>query len=197
MKSQEKEGEGLPVYRNKTLSKIIAHLLGGIFIIAVSTVIGAWPSPGLAAPNQPTGPSGLPLPRYVSLKSERVNMRIGPGRAYQVQWLYLKRGLPMEVIQEYGNWRKVRDPEGNEGWILHSLLSGDRTAIVAPWSQRGGAIDMRHDPLPHAPLAARLEPGVVASVRECKGAWCQVATGGVKGYVDRKLLWGVYPDEDF
>ncbi|MGI9400620.1 MAG: SH3 domain-containing protein [Rhizobiaceae bacterium] len=143
------------------------------------------------------GPSGLPLPRYVSLKSGRVNMRIGPGRAYQVQWLYLKRGLPMEVIQEYDNWRKVRDPEGNEGWVLHSLLSGERTAIVAPWSGEKKLISMRRDPDNTAPLAARLEPGVVASVNECAQGWCRLSTEGVAGFVDQKLLWGVYPGESF
>ncbi|MEM7463970.1 MAG: SH3 domain-containing protein [Pseudomonadota bacterium] len=144
-----------------------------------------------------TGPSGLPLPRYVSLKSERVNMRIGPGQAYQVQWLYVKRGLPMEIIQEYDNWRKVRDPEGNEGWVLHSLLSGQRTAIVAPWSGNKKLVSMRRDPDNSAPLSARLEPGVVVAVDECADGWCKLSAEGVAGFVDQKLLWGVYPGENF
>jgi SH3-like domain-containing protein len=82
------------------------------------------------------GPSGLPLPRFVSLKSGRVNARIGPGVTYPVNWLYLKPGLPMEIIQEFDTWRKVRDSDGAEGWINQSLLSGKRTGLVAPW-QRG------------------------------------------------------------
>ena len=82
------------------------------------------------------GPSGLPLPRFVSLKSGRVNSRIGPGVNYPVDWLYLKPGLPMEIIQEFDNWRRVRDSDGSEGWINQSLLSGKRTGIAAPW-QRG------------------------------------------------------------
>lgn len=143
------------------------------------------------------GPSGLPLPRYVSLKSSRVNMRIGPGRAYRVQWLYVRRGLPMEIFQEYGNWRKVRDPEGNEGWILHSLLSGERTAIVAPWQDRGETIAMHRQPTAASGLSAHLEPGVVASVKKCEDEWCRLSAGGRDGYVDRKQLWGVYPDEVF
>ena len=81
------------------------------------------------------GPSGLPLPRFVSLKSGRVNSRIGPGVNYAVDWMYLKPGLPMEIIQEYDNWRRVRDPDGAEGWINQSLLSGRRTAIAAPWQK--------------------------------------------------------------
>ena len=143
------------------------------------------------------GPSGLPLPRFVSLKSERVNMRIGPGQAYQVQWLYLKRGLPMEVIQEYDNWRKVRDSEGNEGWVLHSLLSGERTAIVAPWSGAREFITMHAGADGSAPLVARLEPGVVAKVDECSQGWCRLEAGGLDGFVEQTLLWGVYPGENF
>ena len=85
------------------------------------------------------GPSGLPLPRFVSLKSARVNSRIGPGVNYSVDWLYIKAGLPMEIIQEFDNWRRVRDADGAEGWINQSLLSGRRTAIVAPWQSGKGA----------------------------------------------------------
>lgn len=139
--------------------------------------------------------SGLPLPRYVSLKSERVNMRIGPGREYQVEWLYLKRGLPMEVIQEYDNWRKVRDPEGNEGWILHSLLSGTRTVIVAPWDSARSHVEMREQPETGARIVARIEPNVVAPVAACANGWCQLTAGGTTGFVRQNQLWGVYPDE--
>src|SRR5690606_37820396 len=83
------------------------------------------------AQNTAVGPSGLPLPRFASLKSGRVNLRIGPGLKYPVEWLYLKSGVPMEIIQEYDNWRRVRDSEGAEGWVNQSLLSGRRTAIAA------------------------------------------------------------------
>src|SRR5690606_15423639 len=82
------------------------------------------------------GPSGLPLPRFVSLKSGRVNSRVGPGVNYSVDWMYMKSGLPMEIVQEYDTWRRVRDADGSEGWINQSLLSGRRTAMVTPW-QRG------------------------------------------------------------
>lgn len=142
------------------------------------------------------GASGLPLPRYVSLKSERVNMRVGPGREYQVEWLYLKRGLPMEIIQEFDNWRKVRDPEGNEGWILHSLLSGTRTAIVAPWDRGKEMIEMYEQASSQSRLVARVEAGVVAPVSNCRAGWCQLNAGAARGYVRQNQLWGVYPDED-
>lgn len=161
------------------------------FLLSMSIIAAVAPAHAAA-----TGPSGLPLPRFVSLKADRVNMRVGPGRGYQVEWLYLKRGLPMEVIQEFDNWRKVRDSEGNEGWILHSLLSGKRTAIVAPWEQGAARlIDMMATPSKEAGLTARVEPGVVAQVSECEGDFCLIEAKSVKGYVARADLWGVYPDE--
>jgi SH3-like domain-containing protein len=170
--------------------RLLRALLGPLFCLALLPA-------AIGASAAGAGPSGLPLPRYVSLKSERVNMRIGPGRNYPVQWMYVKRGLPMEVIQEYDNWRKVRDPQGNEGWILHSLLSGERTAIIAPWQEKGGAIEMHAAPLTGAAVSARIEPGVIASVAACGSGWCRLRTAGVSGYVSQKLLWGVYPGEEF
>lgn len=170
----------------------IASLIAIALLAAAFFTVG--PSSALAVEK---GASGLPLPRYVSLKSSRVNMRIGPGRDYKVQWLYVKRGLPMEIIQEYDNWRKVRDPEGNEGWILHSLLSGERTAIVAPWDRGGEMITVHSQPDRNALLAARLEPGVLATVGECEGGWCSLRVRGVRGFVRQTALWGVYPGESF
>ena len=103
----------------------------------------AWPTRSRSIRcNRIVGASGLPLPRFVSLKSGRVNARIGPGINYAVSWLYSRPGLPMEIIQEYDNWRKVRDLDGAEGWINQSLLTGKRTAIAAPW-QRGKEAEIR------------------------------------------------------
>jgi SH3-like domain-containing protein len=166
-------------------------------VVLAALILATFSAPVETVHAAATGPSGLPLPRYVSLKSARANMRIGPGRDYRVRWLYLRSGLPMEVIQEFGNWRKVRDPEGNEGWILHSLLSGERTAIVAPWNSPDTMIEMRKEPMAEGPVAAHLEPGVIADVRECDGKWCRLSAQGVRGFVDRRDLWGVYPDENF
>ncbi|MFD2238785.1 SH3 domain-containing protein [Aureimonas populi] len=146
----------------------------------------------------PQSASGLPLPRYVSLKAERVNLRVGPGRDYPVSWLYLKSGLPMEVIQEFDHWRRVRDAEGAEGWVFHSLLSGERSGIVAPWLKgKSATIDMRRSADAGSALVARMEPGVVAKVSGCSFGWCEVDAGGRKGFVSQNDLWGVYPDEKF
>lgn len=151
-------------------------------------------SPANAAEN---GASGLPLPRYVSLKSKRVNMRVGPGRDYKVEWMYTKAGLPLEILQEYDNWRKVRDSEGEEGWVLQSLLSGKRTALVAPWkkNEKDGMIPLKIAPNNAAAVVAKLEPGVLMEIEECKSGWCKVAVASLEGYAQQDHLWGVYPDE--
>lgn len=146
------------------------------------------------------GPSGLPLPRFVSLKATRVNLRIGPGRDYAVAWLYTRPGVPMEVIQEYDNWRRVRDAEGTEGWVYQSLLSGERTAMAAPWkaaSPENELINMRREARSNARIVARLEPGVVVNVKACDGDWCEASAEGVSGYVSQSEIWGAYPGEAF
>ena len=175
-----------------------------IALMFAAGIITANPSIAIA---QTLGASGLPLPRFVSLKSRRVNMRVGPGRDYQVQWLYVRKGLPMEVIQEFGNWRKVRDPRGNAGWILHSLVSGKRTVIITPWdmvtkgsSVKTPTIALHVSSSQNARIAAHIEAGSLASVLECKKDWCELrlsAPGNtdISGYVRQSHLWGVYPDE--
>lgn len=168
---------------------------------AICTVLsGAIPDSGsaLAAP-QPgvaVGPSGLPLPRFVSLKAGRVNLRIGPGLNYAIDWMYLKSGLPMEIIQEYDNWRRVRDADGTEGWINQSLLSGKRTAIVAPW-QRGkpALIALRAEAEESSRIVAELQPGVIGTIKLCNGDWCLMDFGAARGWIKQSIVWGAYPDE--
>lgn len=142
--------------------------------------------------------TSLPIPRYVSLKSERVNMRVGPGRDYQVSWLYTKEGLPVEVVQEYELWRRVRDSEGTEGWVYHSLLSGERTVIAAPWLKgKSTTIGIYSSASESSGLIAEMQPGVVAAVKECDEGWCEVKVSDRTGYVRQHDLWGVYPNEHF
>lgn len=142
------------------------------------------------------GASGLPLPRFVSLKSGRVNARIGPGVNYPVDWLYLKPGLPMEVIQEYDTWRRVRDADGTEGWINQALLSGKRTGIVAPW-QKGKQSEIRvlAEPDDRAPPVVLVEPGVIGRIKTCNGSWCEMNIAGHEGWLSQSLVWGAYPGE--
>ncbi|MCJ8517771.1 SH3-like domain-containing protein [Pseudorhizobium tarimense] len=146
------------------------------------------------------GASGLPLPRFVSLKSKRVNIRIGPSTDYPVAWMYLKSGTPMEVIQEYDNWRRVRDADGTEGWVNQALLSGERTAVAAPWMRgKDGEVfvNMRRDPQNSSAVIAKLQPGVVIVMNECNGDWCHAVVEGAEGWVNQAEIWGAYPGEAF
>ncbi|MGY6710390.1 MAG: SH3 domain-containing protein [Rhizobiaceae bacterium] len=159
------------------------------------------PSPAIAqtqSQNVQLGPSGLPLPRFVSLRAPRANLRVGPGTNYAVQWTFVRSGVPLEIVQEYDNWRRVRDAEGAEGWINHSLLSGNRTAVVAPW-ERGQIpeLPLRAQPNETARIVARLEPGLMGAVRSCDGQWCEMDFSGVRGWIPQSRLWGAYPGETY
>lgn len=171
--------------------------MGALLCLALLPIAGERAhAQGAVGQSASQGGSGLPLPRFVSLKSGKVNSRIGPGVGYPVDWLYLKPGLPMEIIQEYDNWRRVRDSDGAEGWINQSLLSGKRTAIAAPW-QRGkdAKIDLLMEPRREAPKIAVIEPGVIGTIKECNGDWCQMTFAGHTGWLSQALVWGAYPGE--
>ena len=140
--------------------------------------------------------TGLPLPRYVSLKSGNVNVRRGPGQGYDIAFTFVRAGLPVEITQEFDNWRKIRDSDGSEGWVFYSLLSGRRTAVVAPW-EKAGQFSARGDAAEDAPVVAYLQPRVVAAVERCDGTWCLLTGDGFEGWVEQQRLWGVYPEERF
>lgn len=140
--------------------------------------------------------TGLPVPRYVSLKTDRVNLREGPSKEHRTRWVYQRAGLPVEIVAEFETWRRVRDADGSEGWVLHSLLSGRRTALVAPWSKaKGDVFNLRRDADEGSAVVARLEPGVIANVASCAGSWCRISVGDTQGYLRQDRLWGVYPNE--
>lgn len=160
-------------------------------------------APGAPASAQTTiGPeTRLPLPRYVSLKTDRVNLREGPSTSHSTRWVYQRAGLPVEIIAEFSNWRRIRDSEGADGWVWHSLLSGRRTAMVAPWdAQDRKVIDLYDRPEDSAAIIARVQSGVVGSLATCSREWCRIAVrsgerGEITGFVPQEQLWGVYPDE--
>jgi SH3-like domain-containing protein len=138
--------------------------------------------------------TGLPVPRYVSLKTDRVNLREGPSKDHATTWVFQRAGLPVEITAEFETWRKVRDSEGSEGWVLHSLLSGRRTALVAP-GKKDENFKIYARASESADLAATLQSGVIANIRNCDGAWCLIDGDGFKGYIKQANLWGVYPGE--
>lgn len=144
--------------------------------------------------------TGLPVPRFVTLKAKKINLRVGPGQDYAVSWRYLKSGLPVEITQEYENWRRIRDADGAEGWVFHSLLSGDRSAIAAPWMRAKGPdvfVNMRTDARNNGQVVAKLQPGVIVKLDECNGEWCHAETKDVEGWVSQAEIWGAYPGEAF
>jgi len=143
---------------------------------------------------RPLGSSGLPIPRFVSLKAEKVNVRRGPSSDHPVAWVFQRKGLPVEIVAEFEAWRRVRDSDGEEGWILQNMLSGKRTAVIAPWKQ-GQMVELQNAPRSGAGAVARVGAGVVAEVEGCDGQWCELTAGGYDGYVEQTQLWGVYPGE--
>jgi SH3-like domain-containing protein len=140
--------------------------------------------------------TGLPLPRFVSVKSDNVNVRRGPGQEYDVAFTFVREGVPVEITLEFDNWRKIRDSDGAEGWIFHGLLSGDRTALIAPW-QSDGNVPIHNRANSDAAIVAYLEPRVIVKVAECTGTWCLVGVEGYEGWITQESLWGVYPGEEF
>jgi SH3-like domain-containing protein len=143
---------------------------------------------------RPMGPSGLPIPRFVSLKAEKVNVRRGPSSDHPVAWVFQRKGLPVEIVAEFENWRRVRDSDGEEGWILQNMLSGKRTAVIAPWKQ-GQSVALIKAPRGGASAVARVGAGVVAEVEGCDGQYCELTAGGYDGFIEQTQLWGVYPGE--
>ncbi len=135
--------------------------------------------------------SGLPLPRFASLRSDEVNVRTGPGTRYPVEWQFKRKGMPVEIVAEFENWRKIKDWQGASGWVHQSLLSGKRSFIVASKSA-----SLHKTPAQSAEIVARLEPEVTGEIRSCAADWCRVRVpGGVSGWVARASVWGVYKSE--
>jgi SH3-like domain-containing protein len=152
-------------------------------------------SPARAAGEAAAGSaSGLPVPRYVSLKSDRVNVRTGPTKDHEVAWVFTKPGLPVEITAEFETWRRIRDAEGSEGWVYHSLLSGRRTAVVTA-RDKDQLIPVSDGPKAESEVTAQLQPGVVTQVKRCDGKWCKVNGNRFEGWVPQERLWGVYPNE--
>jgi len=132
------------------------------------------------------GTSGLPIPRFVSLKAKEVNMRQGPGRQYKIIWKYVRKWYPVEVIAEYNAWRKVVDIGGEEGWIHKSLLSGKRTAILIEEK-----MVWRRTPNDDANKVLISNSGVIAEIEECRSGWCRLQYNDYRGWVPVHALWGV------
>lgn len=136
--------------------------------------------------------SGLPLPRFVSLRSDEVNLRAGPGQRYPIDWIYSRKDLPVEVIAEFEAWRKIRDWQGTEGWVHQSMLSGRRMMVVI-----GGQRTLRAGDSESADTLAMVSPGVLGRLLQCprNRDFCRVEINQIQGWFKRDEIWGVYKGE--
>lgn len=134
--------------------------------------------------------TNLPLPRYVSMKTDEGNVRRGPSLSHRIDWVFTRSGMPLQITAEYGHWRRVQDRDGMGGWMHYSLLSGARTAIVDQ-----NLVPLHARPDPAAPLNARLEAGVIVRIDECDLDWCRLRAGGYRGWARKDALWGIQPGE--
>ena len=160
--------------------------------LAAITFIGSAPA---ASNGDAVGTAtGLRVPRYASLKSDRVNLREGPSKDHRTSWVFQRAGLPVEITAESDTWRRIRDSEGSEGWVLQSLLSGRRTSLVAP-GKKTDVLMLFVKPDSSSTVTAKIQPGVIASIKLCDNGWCRVFGEGFDGYIQQSNLWGVYPDE--
>ena len=156
----------------------------------IALFLTAIPSGTLLAVNT----SGLPVPRFVTLRSDQVNLRTGPGEQYPIDWVFKRKNMPVEIVAEFKVWRKIRDVDGTEGWVYHSLLSGRRTGVVLTKSKDElVALHVKADA--KSAIAAQLQPGVLATVKYCGSNWCRITGQGFEGFIPQERLWGVYPNE--
>ncbi len=167
---------------------IVAAVLAAVLMTPAT---GLFADAGNTKPDAPRGTvTNLPLPRFVSLKAEKGNVRRGPGLGNRVDWVFMRENMPLEITAEYGNWRRVRDIDGAGGWIHYSLLSGVRTVIVQKdYTPLRSLPDVGSDPNAYA------EQGVVAFLGTCRKNWCRIRAGGQKGWVLKAEIWGVFADE--
>ena len=156
---------------------MLSALLGALWLIA---------TPAFAAGDEK--PENLP--RFASLRWAEVNLRTGPGDRYPIEWVLTQKGMPVEIVEKFDVWRKIRDWQGSVGWVHERMLNSGRTVMVL-----GPSRVLHAEPNPAAPPVADAEAGVIAQLLSCRGVWCRVEAQGIKGWLERSQLWGVTPDE--
>ena len=134
--------------------------------------------------------TNLPVPRFVSLNAGEANVRRGPSLSHRIDWVFTRRNMPLQLVAEYGQWRRVSDHDGQGGWIHYTLLSGARTVLI-----NADNIPLRNRPEPNGTENAILEAGVIARLGKCELEWCQLTAGGYRGWAPKAVVWGVGLDE--
>jgi SH3-like domain-containing protein len=181
-------------HKNLTGQKSNMRMTGRIMIRSTISVLAAALTLYLTLPAAQAVEKGqvtnLPLPRFVSLKAAEGNVRRGPSLTHRIDWVFKRRDMPLQITAEHGHWRRVQDRDGQGGWVHYSLLSGVRTVIVGE-----EMINLHQRPDTKSPVVAALEPDVIARLGDCEREWCQLRSGGYKGWAIKENLWGVAPDE--
>jgi SH3-like domain-containing protein len=174
----------------RTLYSSAAFRLALALVLALAGPAAAQDQPAAGVAVGPE--TNLPMPRYVSLRGGEVNVRRGPGLEYRIDWVFQRRGLPVRVIDEYGNWRRIADSDDTGGWVYHALLTAKRMALItAP------EVSFRAEPADSGAVTARAEQGVVAHLLQCLADWCEVEAKGTEGWVRKTAIWGVDAGEVF
>lgn len=157
----------------------------GVIALALALAAGS----GVAAQER-GAVTNLPIPRYVSLKASKGNVRRGPSLSHRIDWVFTRRNMPLQIVDEYDNWRRVEDRDGAGGWVHYSLLSGVRTVLIEQ-----DMLPLLMKPDPAAPVNAQVEIGVVARLDHCRVGWCRISAGGYRGWAPAASLWGIGPDD--
>lgn len=163
------------VARRAILAVLVVLLLGG---------------QGVVGEGEAGRSTGLPVPRFVSLGSDQINVRFGPGQQYPINWIYARKDLPVTIVAEFDTWRKIRDHEGDEGWVHSSLLSSKRTIMI-----KDEVRELKRTPDPNSRAVLRAEPGVIGELFDCEENWCRVDIAGQRGWLQRDDFWGTLPGE--
>jgi SH3-like domain-containing protein len=163
------------------MARIWVWVVAGLLAVAISI---PWPIGALAAG------LGEPAPYFASLHADKVNLRAGPGERYPIEWVFVRKDWPVEILGQFDHWRHVRDWQGTEGWVHEKMVTSRREVIVT-----GELRGIRSGPDLNAALLARAEPGVMAQLLECRSGWCRIEAGDITGWIERADLWGVEPNE--
>ena len=172
------------------MSKIVLTLLMCLALLLVSGETNAAVNENETDDSKDA--TGLALPRFASLRSNEVNMRTGPGTRYPIEWVFTHQGLPVEITAEYEIWRRVKDPDGAEGWVHKTALSGKRSGIII-----GSLRELRNDSDDKSASVAHLEIGATGQLLSCTKDWCKLKFDGIKGYLHKTDFWGAMPTEVF
>lgn len=163
------------------------------FLIVASLLISSVSGPVWAADDEKEADADMKLPRFAMLASPEVNLRTGPGTRYPIDWIIRRKGLPVEIVQQFEHWRKVKTPDGTTGWAHKVMLNSYRALVITGTQPQV----MFAQPDLKSRVQARIEPEVIGRLERCKRDWCQAKIQGYEGWLPKEAFWGVYPDETF